>query len=748
MLNIKKIKNYVHKSINMPPKQALRKAVKLLIRNCKDTYHYQIDNKHATFINQKDSLIIINKYFQKLSVNILDKDINQILSLANRYINHQFDILGSGWSKVKHGMNCPGLHGYCYKMGRTVQAYAKGHWLDNLINKSNLEKSKIIWSTISDAAYKAIDWQLDFKSGYRWSEKCWYKKVKYGSIPGVDVKVPWELSRMHHLVQFAFAYGITKENKYLQEYRCQTLDFIATNPPRYGVNWKSTMDVAIRIANWLIAYDFFVSCDAHFDNTFISIFTNSIYEHGHHIISNLEWNEELRGNHYLSNIVGLLFVAAYLPNSYETNLWLCFAVHELIHEVFLQFNSDGSNFEASTCYHRLSAEMVIYATALILGFSKNKLNALKSYDPKKIYKMCKIRVSKKPLYAIDKDDNRTSNIFPEKYRKRLEKMAEFTMSVSKINNQVSQIGDNDSGRFFKLQPVYTQFTTKEAVSVFENLNNYTEQKKENLYWFENHLDHRHLVAAINGIFNRDDFSTFTKGFYENTIISQLSNNTILASEITKNNAEKKRIGTYDDYNLFTDKYRTLLNQVNPIHFSLPEGYLKDLKLVAFHDFGLYIFRSNRFYLSVRCGSIGQKGNGGHAHNDQLSIELQVDGKDIIRDPGTYLYTPLPEMRNRYRSVMAHFTPFITNDISEITEMNLFTLKSKDSARCLYFGKKGFIGTHSEWEIPVFRVIQVRETGIDIYDFTINSNNQLVNNLNIHSKYVTFSDGYGIARTDR
>ena len=42
-------------------------------------------------------------------------------------------------------------------------------------------------------------------------------------------------------------------------------------------------------------------------------FFRSIYEHGLHIMKNLEWNEELRGNHYLSNIVGLLFVAAYLP---------------------------------------------------------------------------------------------------------------------------------------------------------------------------------------------------------------------------------------------------------------------------------------------------------------------------------------------------------------------------------------------------------------------------------------------------
>src|SRR5690606_39806355 len=50
------------------------------------------------------------------------------------------------------------------------------------------------------------------------------------------------------------------------------------------------------------------------------------------------------------------------------------------------------------------------------------------------------------------------------------------------------------------------------------------------------------------------------------------------------------------------------------------------------------------------------GNGGHAHNDQLSITLVVDAVPWIADPGSYLYTPFPEIRNRYRSVVAHFAP--------------------------------------------------------------------------------------------
>jgi len=73
---------------------------------------------------------------------------------------------------------------------------------------------------------------------------------------------------------------------------------------------------------------------------------------------------ELRGNHYLSNIAGLLFVAAYLPGTKEVDCLLALAVQELVNEMELQFNRMVPISSASTNYHRLSAEMLVYATAL------------------------------------------------------------------------------------------------------------------------------------------------------------------------------------------------------------------------------------------------------------------------------------------------------------------------------------------------------------------------------------------------
>src|SRR5579883_3396943 len=98
-----------------------------------------------------------------------------------------------------------------------------------------------------------LPWHCDFKSGYVWNSRTYYKNVRYGNEPGVDVKVPWELSRFHHAIRLGQAYRLTRREDYAGEFVRQVSDWIDSNPPRYGVNWSSAMDVAIRAVNWIWA---------------------------------------------------------------------------------------------------------------------------------------------------------------------------------------------------------------------------------------------------------------------------------------------------------------------------------------------------------------------------------------------------------------------------------------------------------------------------------------------------------------
>ncbi len=73
------------------------------------------------------------------------------------------------------------------------------------------------------------------------------------------------------------------------------------------------------------------------------------------------------------------------------------------------------------------------------------------------------------------------------------------------------------------------------------------------------------------------------------------------------------------------------------------------------DFGLHIFDDGHYQCTLRNGPVGQFGKGGHAHNDQNSITLRVDGNWFVVDPGTSMYTLDADQRNAERSAATHST---------------------------------------------------------------------------------------------
>lgn len=74
---------------------------------------------------------------------------------------------------------------------------------------------------------------------------------------------------------------------------------------------------------------------------------------------------------------------------------------------------------------------------------------------------------------------------------------------------------------------------------------------------------------------------------------------------------------------------------------------------AFPAGGYYVLRSDRAHVVVDCGEVGMQGRGGHGHSDITSIEVWLDGKNLVSDCGAYLYTASREWRNAFRSTAYH-----------------------------------------------------------------------------------------------
>jgi hypothetical protein len=616
-------------------------------------------------------------------------------ALASLALQHRFDLLGSGWVQVKPGMACRGVEGHRYDNRPTK----KSETTRTGINKANLEEAKRI-RTFIDPAYVPIDWHLDFKSGFRWSERTWYLDVPFGHLPGVDIKVPWELARMQHLPQLAFAFILTQAGhegfdfgeKPVQEFRNEVLDFIAANPPRFGVNWRCAMDVGVRVVNWLVAYDLFRACGVSFDEAFDALFRRSILEHGRHILENLEWHPAARNNHYLANLVGLLFTAAALPRTEEIDAWLAFTRKELLEEVLYQFHADGTNFEGSTCYHRLSSEMVLYAAALMMGLPKDRREAMGVLNP-------------------------DAPAVPPDVSERLEKAGEFIMHVTKPCGHVPQIGDNDNGRFLNLHPPLTRMTVKEARERFKNLEGFDALPDDADYWVQDFLDHRHLVAALNGLFGRDDFTAFAgEDRFEGDLVRRLAQGNLLPSYLAPGKSPAAA-----QYRVEIGKEElpappdTEAGEPQNVH-RIPAGtekFRKEITLFGYPVFGLYVFRSTHLYLAIRCTAHG--GITAHLHNDQLGVELTLNGEDLFRDPGTYLYTPLPDRRNAYRSVKAHFAPQLEGFEPGKLDAEVFRLDNASRATCVYFGPRGFIGSTELGGCQLTRAVAIEDSGLVITD---------------------------------
>jgi hypothetical protein len=247
-----------------------------------------------------------------------------------------------------------------------------------------------------------------------------------------------------------------------------------------------------------------------------------------------------------------------------------------------------------------------------------------------------------------------------------------------------------------------------------------------LYCDENSLDHRHILAVGGAVFKRADFlAAVREDNPEVLFVKVLLGDKLDFDQDRKINRALKRVGAKDkslaEYEISLQKeYGEPLRQRFPAKTG--KGLTKNLRLFSYPDFGLYIYKSDFLYLAARAGGgVGQNGNGGHAHNDQLGVDLNIDGADIISDPGSYLYTPLPDRRNEFRSTKAHFTPCPAAGFAEQNgwhegRAGLFGLRTGQVAAVLYIGRDGMVARHKCFGYGVARVIMVKYNCVEIADF--------------------------------
>jgi hypothetical protein len=202
------------------------------------------------------------------------------------------------------------------------------------------------------------DWQCDWVSGKTWPLKS-SGKIRIVRHDGSDVKAPWEFSRLQWSPVVAKAYVLTGDRKYREALRSLLTGWIVANPTGKGVNWTVAMEAALRGISLCLTMDLLWPFTSE-EKPWLDQMTAALWQHLRFIEAHSEFSFLVRSNHYLSNIVGLTTLSAYLhgPGMRRRLVKNARAVQR---EILLQTYADGGDCEASTGYHVLVAQMFLHS---------------------------------------------------------------------------------------------------------------------------------------------------------------------------------------------------------------------------------------------------------------------------------------------------------------------------------------------------------------------------------------------------
>jgi hypothetical protein len=204
-----------------------------------------------------------------------------------------------------------------------------------------------------------VDWLRDPVSGARWPLD-FHADARLARGDGSDIRVVWELNRLGHVLALARAYAVTDDERYAAEVLRQARDWRAGNPVGFGPNWASAMEVALRAMNLFAALRL-IRRSPRLDGASFALWLAIFDEHGAHIRRNLEFSYLTRGTHYLTNVAGLFWLGALLPELAAARAWREFGWRELLREMETQTLADGADDEASTSYHLFVTELFLYS---------------------------------------------------------------------------------------------------------------------------------------------------------------------------------------------------------------------------------------------------------------------------------------------------------------------------------------------------------------------------------------------------
>lgn len=417
---------------------------------------------------------------------------------------------------------------------------------------------------------KQIDWHLEPLSGKRTPLVHWSQLNYLDATVAGDKKITWELNRHQYFLTLGRAYWLTGDERYAETFVSQVTSWMDQNPPKLGINWASSLEIALRSISWLWALQFFAGSASVSGDVLLRL-TKFLYLNASHLETYLSTYFS-PNTHLTGEALGLFYIGLLLPQFSDAARWRDLGLEILTSQLPRHVQPDGVYFEESSYYHRYTTDFYIHLAVLL---------------------------------------RRNGMALPPELEPRLELLLDHLMHITRPDGTTPLFGDDDGGRLVML-----------------------DDRAAN--------DFRAALATGAVLFDRSDYKFVAGAAAEETLW-------LLGVEG--------------------------LRAFDGIAARAPEK-----ESVAFADGGYYVMRdgwsATSNYLLFDCGPHGMA-NCGHAHADALAIELAVKGKTVLVDPGTFTYTGSRELRDWFRSSIAHNTVTIDRESSSIAA-DTFSWQTKTS----------------------------------------------------------------------
>ena len=208
-----------------------------------------------------------------------------------------------------------------------------------------------------------IDWRLEPLAGKSAPTLHWSRLNYLDADLLGDKKIVWELNRHQYFVTLGQAYWLTNDERYAETFVTQVNSWMDQNPPKLGVNWASSLEVAFRSISWLWALYFFKDSPALMAETFLKI-CKFLYVNARHLETYLSTYFS-PNTHLTGEALGLFYLGTLLPEFKESTSWRSNGLQIMLEQLPRHVKPDGVYFEQSSYYHRYTTDFYLHLRLLL-----------------------------------------------------------------------------------------------------------------------------------------------------------------------------------------------------------------------------------------------------------------------------------------------------------------------------------------------------------------------------------------------